>query len=242
MLLGSLTSLQQIMLLVLDSVYDAPTLELLLRSECKHFYESFILKKTHQHFSRHLRWFTDGGRGEVGLSADLGVTALLLMKISTWPRHRHINAVNFLPGAGLNIIPALGRPLYLRQGGNTAFPAAAFCCPTCSSPTSWRPTRWRWPRCGTATFPAAATCRPPCPAHRHLAGEASGPRHASNFVISLLLQLSTAARPHYTSRWAGVGAVASPKQTGVDTSAYKSYSARGVAASELFRLGCGSIM
>ena len=115
MLLGSLTSLQQIMLLVLDSVYDAPTLELLLRSECKHFYESFILKKTHQHFSRHLRWFTDGGRGEVGLSADLGVTALLLMKISTWPRHRHINAVNFLPGAGLNIIPALGRPLYLLQ-------------------------------------------------------------------------------------------------------------------------------
>ena len=101
------------------------------------------------------------------------------MKISTWPRHRHIlaqarsavNIANFLPGVGLNIIPALGLPLYLQRGDNTAFPAAAFCCPTCSSTTSWRPTWRRRPRCGTATFPAAATCRPPCSANCHLAGE-----------------------------------------------------------------------
>jgi len=36
-------------------------------------------------------------------------------------------------------------------------------------------------------------------------------------------------------------AVAPLKQTGVDTSLYKSYSVRGVAASELFWLGCSLV-
>ena len=36
-------------------------------------------------------------------------------------------------------------------------------------------------------------------------------------------------------------AVASPKQTGLDTPVYKSYSVRGVAASEFFQLGCSLV-